>query len=120
MDTILDNLTPEKATDAQVIAQAVKAAKSFSQIWNDQGKWLVELKARFQVRQGSRGKQLPVEGKKLYWDEFCDEYLSTTARGGDSQPMDGSQHRVMLCSLSNPAASYRLRRTCFFLVCSGG
>ena len=65
MDTILDNLTPEKATDEQVIAQAVKAAKSFSELWNDQGKWLVELKARFQVRQGSRGKQLPVEGKKL-------------------------------------------------------
>ena len=79
MDTILDNLTPEKATDEQVIAQAVKAAKSFSELWNDQGKWLVELKARFQVRQGSRGKQLPVEGKKLYWDEFCDVYLNTTA-----------------------------------------
>ena len=79
MDTILDNLTPEKATDEQVITQAVKAAKSFSELWNDQGKWLVELKTRFGVRQGSRGKQLPVEGKKLYWDEFCDVYLNTTA-----------------------------------------
>ena len=79
MDTILDNLTPEKATDEQVIAQAVKVAKSFAQLWNDQGEWLKELKERFQVRQGSRGKQLPVEGKKLYWDEFCEHYLNTTA-----------------------------------------
>jgi len=36
VDTILDNLTPEKATVEQVIAQAVKAAKSFSELWNDQ------------------------------------------------------------------------------------
>ena len=79
MDTILDNLTPEKATDEQVIAQAVKVAKSFAQLWNDQGKWLVELKTRFGVRQGSRGKQLPIEGKMLYWDEFCEDYLNTTA-----------------------------------------
>lgn len=66
---ILDNLTPETATDEQVIAQAVQLAKSFAKLWNDQSKWLVELKARFQVRQGSRGKQLLVEGKKLFWDE---------------------------------------------------
>jgi hypothetical protein len=76
---ILDNLTPETATDEQVIAQAVQLAKSFAKLWNDQSKWLVELKARFQVRQGSRGKQLLVEGKKLYWDEFCEDYLNTTA-----------------------------------------
>jgi len=79
MDTILDNLTPEKATVEQVIAQAVKAAKSFSELWNDHSKWLVELKTRFGVRQGSRGKQLPIEGKMLHWDEFCDVYLNTTA-----------------------------------------
>ena len=79
MDTILDNLTPETATDEQVIAQAVKVAKSFAQLWNDHSKWLVELKTRFGVRQGSRGKQLPIEGKMLYWDEFCDVYLNTTA-----------------------------------------
>jgi hypothetical protein len=79
MDTILDKLTPEKATDEQVIAQAVKVAKSFSQLWNDYSKWLVELKTRFGVRQGSRGKQLPIEGKMLYWDDFCDVYLNTTA-----------------------------------------
>jgi hypothetical protein len=79
MDTIIDNLTPEKATDEQVIAQAVTVAKSFSELWNDQGKWLVELKTRFGVRQGSRGNQLLIEKKMLYWDEFCDEYLNTTA-----------------------------------------
>jgi hypothetical protein len=79
MDTILDNLTPETATDEQVIAQAVKVAKSFAQLWNDHSKWLVELKTRFGVRQGSRGKQLPIEGKMLHWDEFCDDYLNTTA-----------------------------------------
>jgi len=54
-------------------------AKSFAEIWRQGGQWLVELKVRFGVRQGTRGKQLKVEGNLIYWDQFCDEYLHTTA-----------------------------------------
>jgi hypothetical protein len=79
MADIADVLKPEKATDEQVIAQCVKAAKSFSKLWDDHKEWFIELKTRSGYRQGSRGKQLSVEGKLLYWDEFCDEYLGTTA-----------------------------------------
>ena len=74
-----ERLKPEEQIDEVVIMYAVMVAKSFAEIWRQGGKWLVELKARFGVRQGTRGKQLKVEGNLIYWDEFCDHYLHTTA-----------------------------------------
>ena len=72
-------LTPEQATDEQVVAHCVQAVKSFAEFWNDNKQWLMELKKRFQVRQGSRGIQLKVEGVQMYWDKFCATYLHATA-----------------------------------------
>ncbi len=72
-------LDPEKQPDEVVIMYAVMAAQSFAQVFVEGGKWLVELKSRFGVRQGTRGKQLKVEGNLIYWDQFCGEYLHVTA-----------------------------------------
>jgi len=72
-------LDPEKCPDEVVIHWAVITAKSFAQTYVEAGKWLVELKSRFGVRQGTRGKQLKVEDNLIYWDEFCNEYLHVTA-----------------------------------------
>ena len=72
-------LDPEKQPDEVVIMYAVMAAKSFAQVFVEGGKWLVELKSRFGVRQGTRGKQLKIEGNLIYWDQFCGEYLHVTA-----------------------------------------
>lgn len=73
-----DNLEPEQATDEQVVARCVQIAKSFADFWNENKQWLLELKKRFQVRQGSRGIQLKVEGVQMHWDEFVAEYLHST------------------------------------------
>ena len=74
-----ERLKPEDQIDEVVIMYAVLVAKSFVEIWRQGCKWLVELKARFGVRQGTRGKQLKVEGNLIYWDQFCEIYLHTTA-----------------------------------------
>lgn len=74
-----ERLDPAKQSDEVVIMYGVMVAKSFSQLWTECGKWLVELKVRFGVRQGTRGRQLNVEGNLIYWDEFCEFYLNTTA-----------------------------------------
>lgn len=72
-------LDPAKQIDEVVIHYAVMTAKSFAAVFVEGGKWLLELKARFGVKQGTRGKQLKVEGNLIYWDQFCDEYLHITA-----------------------------------------
>lgn len=74
-----DNLKPETATTEQVVARCVQFAKSFADFWNTNNRWVLELKKRFQVRQGSRGMQLKVEGVQMYWDEFRAKYLHATA-----------------------------------------
>ncbi len=74
-----ERLKPEEQIDEVVIMYAVMVAKSFSEIWRQGGKWLVELKARFGVRQGTRGRQLKIEGNLIYWDEFCENSLHTSA-----------------------------------------
>jgi len=74
-----ERLQPGDQTGEMVIMYSLVVAKSFAQLWAEGGKWLIELKARFGVRQGTRGKQLTVEANLMYWDQFCDIYLHTTA-----------------------------------------
>ena len=78
-DECHEELDLTKLSTEAVIAGAVFVCLSLQKFVEKNWIWLIESRQRFQYRQGSRGVQLEVEGTLMFWDEFLDVYLGTTA-----------------------------------------
>jgi hypothetical protein len=76
----LANLNPADQSTETVIEACIMLAKSVTDFWRQYGSWLSELKLRMEVRNGSKGKQLPIGGAMLYWHEFLAKYFHVSRR----------------------------------------
>jgi hypothetical protein len=76
----LANLNPADQSTETVIEACIILAKSVTDFWRQYGSWLSQLKLRMEVRNGSKGKQLLINGAKLYWHEFLAKYFDVSRR----------------------------------------
>ncbi len=76
----LANLKPSDQSTETVIEACIILAKSVTDSWRQYGSWLSDLKQRMEVRNGSKGKQLPIGGAMLYWHESLTKYFDVSRR----------------------------------------
>jgi hypothetical protein len=76
----LANLNPVDQSTETVIEACIILAKSVMDFWRHYGSWLLDLKRRMEVRNGSKGKQLLIDGAMLYWHEFLAKYFDVSRR----------------------------------------
>jgi len=76
----LANLKPADQSTETVVEACIMLAESVTDFWRQYGSWLSELKRRMEVRNGSKGKQLPISGVMLYWHEFLAKYFNVSRR----------------------------------------
>jgi hypothetical protein len=76
----LANLNPADQSTETVIEACIILAKSVMDFWRQYGSWLLDLKRRMEVRNGSKGKQLLIDGAMLHWHEFLAKYFDVSRR----------------------------------------
>ena len=76
----LASLKPADQSTETVVEACIMLAGSVMDFWRQYGSWLSELKRRMEVRNGSKGKQLPISGVMLYWHEFLAKYFNVSRR----------------------------------------
>lgn len=76
----LAKLKPADQSTETVIEACIILAKSVTDFWRQYGSWLSDLKRRMEVRNGSKGKQLLIDGAMLYWHEFLVKYFRVSRR----------------------------------------
>ncbi len=76
----LANLNPSDQTEQFVIDACLALGESLKHFFEQNSVWLFDLKRRFEVRNGSKGKRLEVNGEQIYWHEFLDKYFKVSRR----------------------------------------
>ncbi len=76
----LANLNPAEQTEQFVINACLALGESLKHFFEQNSVWLLDLKRRFEVRNGSKGKKLEVNGEQIYWHEFLDMYFNVSRR----------------------------------------
>jgi hypothetical protein len=102
-DTVATGLMPMELTDHTideiVVMQCIAIAeqwRTFKQWFDQNKKWLVELKKRMGARQGFAGKKMNFNGGMLTWGEFVDRHMDVSQRymrellGEKPEPKDTS------------------------------
>ena len=102
-DTVATGLLPMELTDHTideiVVMQCIAIAeqfRTFKQWFDENKKWLVELKKRMGARQGVAGKKMKFSGVMLTWGEFVDRHMDVSQRymrellGETPEPKDNS------------------------------
>lgn len=79
--TILTTYSPAEQTTEILVEVNQMIGTSFKDYFKQVGPWILELKnKRFQVRPGSKGKQLNIGGTMTHWHEFFDQTFTVTKR----------------------------------------
>ena len=76
----LANLNPAGQTEQFVIDACLALGESLKHFFEQNSVWLFDLKRRFEVRNGSKGKKLEVNGEQIYWHEFLEKYFNVSRR----------------------------------------
>ncbi len=76
----LANLIPAEQTEQFVIEACLALGESLKHFFEQNSVWLFDLKRRFEVRNGSKGKKLEVNGEQIYWHEFLEKYFNVSRR----------------------------------------
>jgi hypothetical protein len=78
---ILTTYNPANQTTKILLEVNEMIGTSFKDWFRQAAPWILELKnKRFEVRPGSKGKQIDVGGEKLYWHEFYEHTFHITKR----------------------------------------
>jgi hypothetical protein len=78
---ILTTYNPTEQTTEILLEVNEMIGASFKDYFRQAAPWILELKnKRFQVRPGSKGKQLRIGGRDVYWHEFYAANFSITKR----------------------------------------
>jgi hypothetical protein len=76
----LANLNPAEQTEQFVIDACLALGESLKHFFEQNSVWLFDLKRRFEVRNGSKGRKLEVNGEQIYWHEFLEKYFNVSRR----------------------------------------
>ena len=76
----LANLNPADQTEQFVIDACLALGESLKHFFEQNSVWLFDLKRRFEVRNGSKGRKLVVNGEQIYWHEFLEKYFNVSRR----------------------------------------
>ena len=76
----LANLNPAEQTEQFVIDACLALGESLKHFFEQNSVWLFDLKRRFEVRNGSKGRKLVVNGEQIYWHEFLEKYFNVSRR----------------------------------------